>query len=226
VVGHQALYYNLTGSNNCAFGVNAGPQAAFSAVSNSTSVGYGTITDFSNQIHLGNSLITQIGGYSAWTNLSDVRFKTDIAPQPHGLDFILRLEPITYHMDVRKLNSFLYGSGDTLFTSASSQQGIREKEAILYSGFSAQQVEQAAAEVGYDFSGVYKPQNGRDHYALAYAEFVVPLVKAVQELNARNEELEVVNASLQQRLLGHDAVLAQLKAELARLSPALNTTGE
>ena len=29
--------------------------------------------------------------------------------------------------------------------------------------------------------GVMKPQNDRDHYSIAYSNFVVPLVKAVQE---------------------------------------------
>ncbi len=38
-----------------------------------------------------------------------------------------------------------------------------------------------ANELGYDFSGVDAPRNEDDHYGLRYAEFVVPLVKAVQE---------------------------------------------
>ena len=43
----------------------------------------------------------------------------------------------------------------------------------------------AANELNFDFSGIDKPKNENDHYALRYAEFVVPLVKAVQELNAQ-----------------------------------------
>jgi cell division septum initiation protein DivIVA len=34
------------------------------------------------------------------------------------------------------------------------------------------------------------PKNNKDLYALRYAEFVVPLVKAVQELSNKNDELE------------------------------------
>ncbi|HEY0732298.1 MAG TPA: hypothetical protein VGD33_07760, partial [Chitinophagaceae bacterium] len=45
----------------------------------------------------------------------------------------------------------------------------------------AQEVEQAATEANYDFNGVKKPQNDRDTYGLSYSQFVVPLVKAVQE---------------------------------------------
>ena len=42
-------------------------------------------------------------------------------------------------------------------------------------------MELAAESVGYDFSGVDKPKNEDDFYGLRYAEFVVPLVKAIQE---------------------------------------------
>ena len=52
---------------------------------------------------------------------------------------------------------------------------------MVWTGFSGQQVDEAAKEIGYDFSGVDKPKNENDLYGLRYSEFVVPLVKAVQE---------------------------------------------
>lgn len=64
---------------------------------------------------------------------------------------------------------------------------IRKKESEvlkgkqLQTGFIAQEVEIAAKEIGFDFSGVDAPKNENDFYGLRYAEFVVPLVKAVQE---------------------------------------------
>jgi hypothetical protein len=63
----------------------------------------------------------------------------------------------------------------------------------LYSGFVAQDVEKAALETGYDFSGVDKPRNENDLYGLRYAEFVVPLVKAMQEQQSQIEELKKDN---------------------------------
>jgi len=51
------------------------------------------------------------------------------------------------------------------------------------SGFIAQEVEVAAQESGYDFDGVIKPVHDKDHYSLAYGEFVVPLTKAIQEMS-------------------------------------------
>ena len=65
-----------------------------------------------------------------------------------------------------------------------------EKEQIRYSGFIAQEVEAAANDVGYDFSGVDAPKNDKDFYGLRYAEFVVPLVKAMQEQQAIIEALK------------------------------------
>ncbi len=45
----------------------------------------------------------------------------------------------------------------------------------------------SAKNIGFNFSGVDAPKNENDLYGLRYAEFVVPLVKAVQELSHQNE---------------------------------------
>ena len=42
-------------------------------------------------------------------------------------------------------------------------------------------MEKTLQEQGADFSGLVKPKNENDFYQLRYAEFVVPLIKAVQE---------------------------------------------
>ncbi|HLG33916.1 MAG TPA: hypothetical protein VI757_03475 [Bacteroidia bacterium] len=62
------------------------------------------------------------------------------------------------------------------------------------------EVEQAAKQVGYDFSGVDAPKSDKDLYGLRYAEFVVPLVKAVQALSNQNEEFKKENAQLLKRI--------------------------
>jgi hypothetical protein len=43
-------------------------------------------------------------------------------------------------------------------------------------------------------------QNEKDHYSLRYAEFVVPLVKAMQEQQEMIEELQNEVAALKKRL--------------------------
>jgi len=70
------------------------------------------------------------------------------------------------------------------------EKARREKEQKTYTGFVAQQVEKAAEACGFDFSGIIRPANEKSIYNLTYAEFVVPLVKAVQEQQQQAEELK------------------------------------
>ena len=62
------------------------------------------------------------------------------------------------------------------------------KERVKQTGFIAEDVEDTAKSIGYDFSGVDVDEAGI--YGLRYAEFVVPLVKAVQELSDHNDRLQ------------------------------------
>jgi trimeric autotransporter adhesin len=78
---------------------------------------------------------------------------------------------------------------------------------MLQTGFIAQDVEAAAKELNFDFSGVDAPKNENDFYGLRYAEFVVPLVKAVQEQqgiienqNQKIKSLEETNTAILKRL--------------------------
>ncbi|MBF4494766.1 tail fiber domain-containing protein [Flavobacterium sp. JLP] len=116
----------------------------------------------SNTVQIGNDQMTSIGGQVAWSNPSDVRLKKDIVKSNFGLNFITKLRPVTYKM----------------------KAGVTG----LQSGFIAQEVESAANDIGYEFSGVVKPQSDKDFYSLRYSEFVVPLVKAVQEQQTQIEK--------------------------------------
>ena len=61
---------------------------------------------------------------------------------------------------------------------------------IVYNGFMAQEVEVAASKLNYNFSGIDKPTTNDGVYGLRYSDFVVPLVKAVQELSKQNDSLK------------------------------------
>ncbi len=122
-----------------------------------------------------------------------------------GLDFILRLHPVTYHYDLQAFESFMHQhdrgqssetrmAGDSL--DAVAMEARTQKESMVYTGFLAQEVAQAASDINYDFSGVRKPQNDGDYYTLAYSEFVVPLVKAVQEQQKMIDALQAEVAQL------------------------------
>jgi len=217
--GQYALFYETSQSNNTAVGFSAGdyysstnstflgatayPNA--SGYDNSMCLGYGSRITASNQVRVGNTSVTSIGGQVGWTTLSDGRYKKSVSENVPGLAFISKLKPVTYTMDVDAIDAVLRPprqlhegqSQEDLKPSAEETASKQTQSQIVYTGFIAQEVEQAAQEVGYDFSGVDAPKNDKDMYGLRYAEFVVPLVKAVQEqqqmikeLQKRIEELE------------------------------------
>ncbi|MFZ1675632.1 MAG: hypothetical protein WAT91_00085 [Saprospiraceae bacterium] len=61
-------------------------------------------------------------------------------------------------------------------------------------------MEDAASQINFDFSGIDAPQHPNDIYGLRYAEFVVPLVKAVQEQQLQIDKLKIENAELLKQL--------------------------
>lgn len=111
----------------------------------------------------------------------------------------MQLKPVTYQLDISGINTKLSGEHGTNKVEISKM--LVSGQENVYSGFVAQEVEQAAKDAGYEFSGVDKPKNESDFFGLRYAEFVVPLVKAVQEEQRMIDELRKQNADLQKRVL-------------------------
>ncbi|UTW61321.1 tail fiber domain-containing protein [bacterium SCSIO 12741] len=180
-LGGKALANNITGSDNVAVGTSSGPNNT--NYSNTTALGNNAITTASNQVRIGNTFVTSIGGYQAWTNLSDGRFKGDIQENVMGLDFINQLRPVSYVVDQNKLDEFLGATNSEFYKASTGEQHYQ-------TGFIAQEVDELTQKLGFtEFNGVDRPENDGDHYGLRYSEFVVPLVKAVQELSANQEQL-------------------------------------
>jgi hypothetical protein len=175
-MGDNSLSSNTTGDNNSAFGRSANVSSG--NLNNATALGYLATVNASNKAVIGNSSVTTIGGYTSWSNLSDGRFKTNIQENVPGLDFILKLRPVTYNFQARKFEKYL-GRPDSLIQNLSESYILAESQ--VRTGFVAQEVETSAQQLGYNFSGIHKPTNDKDNYSLAYGEFTVPLVKAVQE---------------------------------------------
>ena len=82
-----------------------------------------------------------------------------------------------------------------------------ESSSIVRTGFIAQEVEAAAKKVGFDFDGVSTPQNETDLYGIRYAEFVVPLVKAMQE------QQEIIEGQ-ETKINGQQATITELKTTI------------
>lgn len=187
-IGYYAGYLNYTGYYNSSVGYMAGPNAA--GYSNTLALGNGTSTTASNMVRVGNASITSIGGIVGWTTLSDARFKKNISQDVRGLDFILKLKPVTYNVDIHKMYEF------TGYNDSNKWEGKFDGEKVKTSGFLAQDVEIAAKEAGYQFSGVDVPKNEKDYYGLRYGDFVVPIVKAIQEQQVQIDELKKQNQEL------------------------------
>jgi hypothetical protein len=223
--GKSALYYNTEGDYNTATGYKAllgnfsgnqrtgmGNSANSTGLSfiNNTGLGYNADCSASNQVRIGNSSVSSIGGYANWSNVSDLSFKKNINEDVEGLAFINNLRPVTYNLDLHAIDDFFaehYNERDS-----SNYDGKYDKENIRYTGFIAQEVEEAAQKIGYDFSGVDAPKNENDFYGLRYAEFVVPLVKGMQEQQKLIETLISENN--------------QMKDELAQIKLLLNKNAQ
>ena len=114
-----------------------------------------------------------------------------------GLDFINELNPVSYTLDKDAFEKFL-GIPDGIRIKHPEARKTPQQQV----GFVAQEVEAVIKKSGYVFSGVEAPQNENDPYTIRYAEFVVPLVKAVQELSiiadARLKEIVELKQTLRE----------------------------
>lgn len=202
-LGRDALNLDETGIGNTGVGANA--DVSGTGLSNATAIGYNTTVDVSNKVRIGNSSVTSNGGQVSWTAYSDGRIKSSIQENVPGLNFIKELRPVTYHFDIKKQNDLL-GISDSLLW-----EGKYDIEKIQWTGFIAQEVEAAANKIQYDFSGVDK---SGEILGLRYAEFVVPLVKAVQELSEENVSLQTENSALEARLTKLEALVNETRNSL------------
>lgn len=131
-------------------------------------------------------------------NTSDERAKLDFA-DTLGLDFILKLEPVSYR----------YKKGKTVIDQV--EDGVEEVPAVLdkdgnevtpattipkyknverisegkrrYHGLKAQQVKQTLDQFGVDFAGwiLTDPEDPESEQGLRYDQFIAPLIKSIKE---------------------------------------------
>jgi hypothetical protein len=207
--GYGSLYNNTTGYYNSAFGYQSlygttgsyntalGHQAGYNITtgSNNIAIGYNAQVPTgtaSNQIRLGNTSITYAGIQVAWTVTSDRRYKDNITPIGLGLGFISKLNPVSY---VRKND---------------------EKGRTEY-GLIAQEVEEVLKSEGIENHAMLKVTD-EGMYELRYNDLLAPIIKAIQELKMKNEELQAENASLKSQIVD----MNDLKEKVAYMEKVLN----
>ncbi|HSZ35055.1 MAG TPA: tail fiber domain-containing protein, partial [Puia sp.] len=200
-IGDQSMINNTTGNYNVALGSNAGPSS--NNLSYTVALGAGSTATASYEDVFGTPTTTVITGPVHWSNISDGRFKKNISENVPGLEFIDLLRPVTYTIDVTGIDNYIHSAGSSgrnhSFT-AEEIVAVKEKENIVYSGFIAQEVEQAAKQINYDFSGLAKPQNGQDIYKLSYDDFIPSLIVSVKQLNDSDKKTTNVLTDLQNQI--------------------------
>ena len=209
--GYQAGYANTTGDYQSLFGLNAGagittgvrntclgaqagnhttpittgnynviigsftiPSA--SAGANQIVIGYdcqGIGDNYFTFGKSGNRVYNQFTANASWTQSSDERLKTNIKNDVLGLEFICKLKPRTYTWKP---------SNEIPKELTGHYKENNEKDTnVVMNGFIAQEVKEALNAVGNPtFSGWSIEPDGTQ--AVSREMFVLPLVKAIQEL--------------------------------------------
>lgn len=198
-IGNIALAGLFVGSYNTAIGNASGP-FIITEMYNSTAVGDEAEPSVDNQVRIGNGSVSSIGGAVGWTNYSDERIKTDIKENVPGLSFINLLKPVTYHFKLAKENELMGKKKDSI-----NWRSKYDIEKMNFTGLLAQEVQKAAKQINYNFSGV---DTAGKVWGLRYAEFVMPLIKSVQELSKMNDQ--------------KDAAIAQQTAKIEDLQKQIN----
>lgn len=181
VIGDSAGYRNVQGD------------FLTGKITNSIAIGYGARINGDNEIQIGTQGQT-LYAPTAVNIRSDGRDKADVKPLMNGLDFVMKLKPMTGYYDRR--DSYV----DELFKDLPTDERaakVREwwanptkdgshKEDRLQHWFIAQDI--AALEDEYGRLPMVNKTN--DTYTVEYETFIPVLTKAIQEMAARIETLE------------------------------------
>ncbi len=197
--GLQSLQFNTTGNQNSAFGYFSGN--GITTGSNNTTLGFNAQVPSptsDNQVRIGNSNVTYAGIQVPWTITSDRRWKNNILLSNLGLNFISKLNPVSY----TRMND--------------------ENQKTEY-GFIAQEIEEVLKESGIENSGMLTI-TGDGMYELRYNDLIAPMVKAIQELKSDNDKLSAGlfaeksrNENLEERLAKYEQMQNMLLKKLEEL---------
>jgi trimeric autotransporter adhesin len=183
---------------------------------NVTMLGYGIANaqcTGDNQVLLGNTSVSQIRAQvTSITAYSDKRFKSNVSDNIPGLAFISKLKPVTYNQNPEILHR-IWGTADSVV----AKMDFSKIKAERFIGFLAQDVEKAANECGFKFPGLDVPKNNKEVYSLRYVDFIMPMVKSIQE----QQEIIVKQGKMIEDLQTKIQELNTLKAELSQIKSLL-----
>jgi hypothetical protein len=179
-IGNNA-YENGTGSDNVSVGAYAGHSVSTSQCThvgrdagrfgitndNQTCIGFGSEPGGGiGEVTLGNFLVSTLRcATQTISSLSDSRDKTDVSDLSYGLDFINKTRPVEFKWESRDGHS---------------------RDGQVSNGFIAQEL----LALGNNEQHSLVNENNPEKLEAAYAALVPMMVKAIQELSAKVEELE------------------------------------
>jgi trimeric autotransporter adhesin len=173
-IGATALFSNTTGNNNIGIGIHAGRTGCSPLA----------ITTANNQVVIGNNNHDCFVAGCAWVTSSDCRDKADVGGTSYGLNFVLALQPVEYKWDKRskygwneETQSYIEGDGS-------------QKDARCSIGFLAQQVLEVEKQFAPNRNSIIVSDDDPLSLNMGETRIIPALVKAIQELTARVEQLE------------------------------------
>ena len=188
-VGYNAGDVLTSGHNNVLLGTSADPSANNGV--NQIVIGYDATGQGDNYAVIGNADVTRVYAAqdgaavlyaNATINASDMRLKDFIKPVNLGLQFINKLNPVSY-----------------LKISKSQYKGEEENNETRYEyGLIAQEVDKILKESDPENTIVSEDNDG--FLGMDYKQIIMPLIKSIQELTAEIEKLKKENQELSERL--------------------------
>lgn len=168
VIGASAAANLTTGASNVVIGTSAGNAS-----------GVINLTTQSNRVVIGDANVTNAYILVAWTVTSDSRDKSDVQAAPYGLQFVNELIPITYKWDKRE--KYENSTPDGTHKESKTQLGFLAQDVIA--------LEKKHGGVAGDL--LIADDETEESLKITETKFIPILVKAIQELTARVQALEV-----------------------------------
>ena len=194
--GTEALVGKTSGDQNTAVGYFSGSN--ITTGSNNITIGYNAQVPNNagnNQVRIGNISINYAGIQVAWTVTSDRRWKENIQHSKLGLDFISKLNPVSY----TRIND--------------------ENHRTEY-GLIAQELEEVLKKEGIENTGMLTITD-EGLYELRYNDLIAPMIKAIQDLKSENDkEMSMLKSENEQLRKELDA-LKEVNIRLAKLEQVI-----
>ena len=213
-IGWQSLHYVTTGDFNTALGYISG--SLITTGSNLTCIGFDaepSSESATNQVTLGNAFVTSLRcNVTTITSLSDARDKKNISNLSLGLDFITKLKPRQFNWDKREWYEDNISDGSKMQETPTA-------------GFIAQELDEAQTTANTEWLNLVLKDNP-EKWEATPGNLLPIMVKAIQELNSKCEDLETENDVLRDKLAKFEQMQNMLVGEIEKIKSKDSNTKE